>query len=75
VAVTGIAGPGGGTAMKPVGLTWVAVADRSGVIAERHMWKGDRSGNKRASARAALLLLAMRLDGGGVRRRPPQPAS
>ena len=61
VSVTGIAGPGGGSDLKPVGLTWVAVADRSGVVAERHTWGGDRSANKHASAQAALRLLVARL--------------
>jgi nicotinamide-nucleotide amidase len=54
VAVTGIAGPDGGTADKPVGLTYVAVADRDGSDVRRYVWNGDRSGNKRLSAAAAL---------------------
>jgi nicotinamide-nucleotide amidase len=54
VAVTGIAGPDGGTADKPVGLTYIAVADRDGSDVRRHVWNGDRSGNKRLSAAAAL---------------------
>jgi nicotinamide-nucleotide amidase len=54
VAVTGIAGPDGGTADKPVGLTYVAVADRDGSDVRRYAWNGDRSGNKRLSAAAAL---------------------
>lgn len=57
VAVTGIAGPGGGSAVKPVGLTWVAVAGPAGAQARCHRWTGDRSANKRASAAAALALL------------------
>jgi nicotinamide mononucleotide (NMN) deamidase PncC len=52
--VTGIAGPDGGTADKPVGLTYVGVADRDGSDVRRHVWNGDRSGNKRLSAAAAL---------------------
>ena len=61
VAVTGIAGPTGGTPGKPVGLTFVAVADASGTAVEQHVWDGDRSANKRASAHAALRLLLERL--------------
>jgi PncC family amidohydrolase len=60
VAVTGVAGPDGGTADKPVGLTYVAVADRDGNDVRRHVWNGDRSGNKRLSAAAALELLLER---------------
>jgi PncC family amidohydrolase len=57
VAVTGIAGPGGGSAAKPVGLTYVAVADETGHAVRRYQWDGDRHANKVASARAALELL------------------
>ena len=60
VAVTGIAGPGGGTDAKPVGLTYVAAADDDGVEVRRFHWTGDRTGNKRESARAALELLIER---------------
>jgi PncC family amidohydrolase len=57
VAVTGIAGPDGATADKPVGLTYVAAARREGTaVVERHTWPHDRDGNKRASALAALEL-------------------
>jgi PncC family amidohydrolase len=59
VSVTGVAGPGGGSASKPVGLTYVAVADATGVDVRRFAWAGDRLGNKEASARAALELLLL----------------
>lgn len=59
VAVTGIAGPDGGSADKPVGLTYVAAARRDGTaVVERHTWPHDRDGNKRASALAAIELAA-----------------
>ncbi len=59
VAVTGIAGPDGGSADKPVGLTYVAAALREGpATVERHVWPYDRDGNKRASVLAALELAA-----------------
>ncbi len=61
VAATGIAGPAGGSAHKPVGLTYVAVADASGHDVRRFLWGGDRSENKLASAAAALELLLDRL--------------
>ncbi len=57
VAVTGIAGPGGGSAGKPVGLTYIAVAGPDGVEVRRFSWSGNRRANKRDSARAALELL------------------
>jgi len=56
VAVTGIAGPGGATPSKPVGLTYVAVSDAAGTDVRRHCWSGDREANKASSARAALEL-------------------
>ncbi|MGD8485536.1 MAG: CinA family protein [Chloroflexota bacterium] len=57
VAVTGVAGPGGGTGAKPVGLTYVAVAGPNGHEVRRHQWEGDRAANKEQSAAAALELL------------------
>ena len=61
VAVTGIAGPTGDSPGKPVGLTYISVADGDGHDVRRYQWHGDRSANKRESARAALLLLLERL--------------
>lgn len=63
-AVTGVAGPDGGTAAKPVGLTYVAVADGDGVEVRRFAWTGDRAENKRASAEALLELILERVAGG-----------
>jgi PncC family amidohydrolase len=57
VAVTGVAGPGGGTAAKPVGLTYVAIAGEVGVDVRRFIWPGDRQTNTEAGARAALEML------------------
>lgn len=55
VSITGIAGPGGGTAEKPVGLTYMGVATREGMLrVERHVWSGDREAIKMQSADAAL---------------------
>jgi PncC family amidohydrolase len=57
-AVTGIAGPDGGSAAKPVGLTYVAVQRaRRPVHIERRAWPSDRDGNKRATAGLALEML------------------
>lgn len=64
VAITGIAGPDGGSAEKPVGLTYVAVARRGGsTVVERHVWPHDRDGNKRASVFAALELATRVAEG------------
>lgn len=60
VAVTGVSGPGGGTPAKPVGLTYVAVADAAGVEVRRFTWDGDRTANREGSARAAVELLLER---------------
>jgi PncC family amidohydrolase len=62
VAVTGIAGPDGGTPAKPVGLTYVAVADAQGDDVRRFVWTGGRTENKVASARAALEQLVARVE-------------
>ena len=63
VAVTGVAGPDGGSDAKPVGLTYVAVADVDGDDVRRFVWDSDRTGNKRLSAAAALELVVDRLSG------------
>lgn len=63
LSVTGIAGPGGGTDEKPVGLTYIGLAGRDRPpIVERHEWKGSRIDNKTASVHAALNLLLRALD-------------
>jgi PncC family amidohydrolase len=62
VSVTGVAGPGGGSADKPVGLTYVGVADASGADVRRFTWTGDRAANRRESVVAALELLISRAE-------------
>jgi PncC family amidohydrolase len=61
VSVTGIAGPDGGTATKPVGLTYVGVSDGTGTDVRRYLWTGDRSANRLDSAIAALELALERV--------------
>ncbi len=57
IATTGIAGPGGGTPGKPVGLVYIGLADVSGVTVNRHVFDGSRRENKIATCRAALRML------------------
>jgi nicotinamide-nucleotide amidase len=58
VAVTGIAGPDGGSAEKPVGLVWFALARRGGRTATlHHVFPGDRGAVRRATVAQALRLL------------------
>ncbi len=63
LAVTGIAGPDGGTEDKPVGLVYIALATPEGTWVERHVWSGNRWENKASSAEAALDLLRRYLEG------------
>lgn len=57
LGITGIAGPGGATAGKPVGLTYVAIDADAHSAVRRHAWPFDRDGNRLASVGAALDLL------------------
>jgi nicotinamide-nucleotide amidase len=63
VAVTGIAGPGGGSEAKPVGLVHVAAGRRGGtVLHQRHLFPGDRSEIRLATVEAALSLALAALE-------------
>ncbi len=58
IATSGIAGSGGGTAEKPVGTTWIAIASPSGVISQMHTFTKLREPNiERASSQALYSLL------------------
>jgi PncC family amidohydrolase len=57
LAVTGVAGPGGGTAKKPIGLVFVASAGPRGLLVRECRFTGGRSRIKRQAAREALQLL------------------
>jgi PncC family amidohydrolase len=58
LSISGIAGPGGGTIEKPVGLTWIGLSARGVDEAWRHIWQGDRLQIKEQTAQEALQLLA-----------------
>ena len=62
VAVTGIAGPEGGSAEKPVGTVWFGLARKDGAtLAERRVFPGGRDAVRRATVDHALDLLAAAL--------------
>ena len=61
LSVTGIAGPTGATPTKPVGLTYIGVADGVGAAVEEHRLRGDRLMVKERAAQMALYLLYRRL--------------
>lgn len=61
IAITGVAGPGGGTAEKPVGLVWIAVANKTTVKAKRYQFANQRLQNIERAALAAMMLLFLQL--------------
>ena len=61
IAVTGIAGPGGGTPEKPVGTVWFAARVHTAARAVRRVFPGDREEIRRRAAQAALDLLRRQL--------------
>lgn len=62
VAVTGIAGPTGGTAAKPVGTVWLAWSVLGIVDTECHRFDGDRAAVRQATVRRALSGVLERLE-------------
>jgi len=57
VAVTGVAGPAGGSDDKPVGTVWIAVASSEQMLAKRYQFDGDRQAVRAATLIAAIELL------------------
>jgi len=65
IADTGIAGPGGATPEKPVGLFYLGLSHEGGTFHRRHVFTGDREANKSAAAEMALTWLREYLEGLG----------
>ena len=63
IAVSGIAGPGGGTPEKPVGTTWIGLVAKDGEWAKEFHFSGNREQNKSSAADAALQMLLDYLQG------------
>ncbi len=61
VAVTGIAGPSGGSALKPVGTVWFGWATPEGVFTEHQRFDGDRASVRQAAVAHALSGLLQRI--------------
>jgi len=63
VSITGVAGPGGGTAAKPVGTTFIAVVTSQYERVERYAWAGSRQEIRQRSVEAAIELVINTLVG------------
>ncbi len=59
LAITGIAGPDGGTATKPVGLVYIGIADSNGARAQEFRFRGDRTDIRTSAIKHALNMLRM----------------
>ena len=57
ISVTGVAGPDGGSAQKPVGTVWFGLADAHGTTAHHRLFPGNRDAIRQASVEFALQLL------------------
>ncbi|MCD6481068.1 MAG: CinA family protein [Thermoplasmata archaeon] len=63
IATTGIAGPGGATPTKPVGLVYASLSSPEKTIVKKFVFKGEREENKESFANAALNILLEYLEG------------
>ena len=61
IAVTGVAGPGGGSPQKPVGTVWIALASAGHLEAQCHQFEGDRAAVREATLVAGLARLIERV--------------
>ncbi|MFC2992294.1 MULTISPECIES: CinA family protein [Halomonas] len=62
VAISGVAGPGGGSAEKPVGTVWLAWGNDQDAEAECHRYSGDRFAVREQAVRESLVGLVRRLE-------------
>jgi nicotinamide-nucleotide amidase len=63
LAITGVAGPAGGTDLKPVGTVYIALADGKECLCRHYAFRWDRRRNKIISSQAALMMLKRYLTG------------
>lgn len=57
ISITGIAGPGGGTDAKPVGLVWIGISAKDGTFARKFNFKGKRDDVRNSAVDASIRLL------------------
>jgi nicotinamide-nucleotide amidase len=62
IAVTGIAGPAGGSADKPVGTVWIAVASDKHSVAKKYLFQGDREAIRNATMLIAIEMMLQLLE-------------
>jgi nicotinamide-nucleotide amidase len=62
IAVTGVAGPAGGSKEKPVGTVWIVVASEKQLIAKKYLFDGDREAIRIATMLTAIEMLLQLLD-------------
>ncbi|MBT5583738.1 MAG: CinA family protein, partial [Phycisphaerae bacterium] len=63
VAVSGVAGPDGGSPQKPIGTVWIGISDAAGTTSRCIRVPGDRSYVRRGTIQAAMQWLRWRVDG------------